>query len=467
MDRTVVGMLLVIGTSLAGLAALTAWAATNQVHGLTERVPGQTKVMNYVLPGRSEVPANPGTLIVGAGVPSALGGTWPGFRGPARDGVAHDAAGLLRAWPPEGPKVLWRTPVGEGYAGPAVRQGRVYLIDYDKERGEDAIRCLSLDDGREIWRYTYSVRVRPNHGMSRTVPAVNDEFVVTLGPKCHVTCLRAETGELVWKLDLVKDYGTTVPPWYAGQCPLLDGDVVILAPGGDPLMMAVELATGAIRWRTPNPGGHEMTHSSIVAVDAEGTGRQYVYCSSQAALGVAAADGRLLWTHPGWRVPTANVPTPVPVGADRVFLCGGYGSGSLMLQFIPGATNVQEAFRLTADVFGSQQHTPVLYDDHLYGVEPRGELVCLDLSGKRVWASGAQRRFGLGPFLVADGLLFIVDDASSVLHLVEASPVGYRELASAKVLHGHEPWAPMALVGGRLILRDVTEMVCIQVGGQP
>ena len=96
---------------------------------------------------------------------------------------------------------------------------------------QDAIRCLSLDDGREIWRYNYPVEIKRNHGMSRTVPAVSGGYVVTLGPKCQVYCLNAATGALAWKKDLVRECGTTVPPWYAGQCPLIDGDRVILAPG--------------------------------------------------------------------------------------------------------------------------------------------------------------------------------------------------------------------------------------------
>ena len=116
-------------------------------------------------------------------------------------------------------------------------------MDYDRDKKQDALRCLSLADGREIWRYAYPVSVKRNHGMSRTVPAVTDKLVVAMGPKCHVVCLDPATGELRWGLDLVRQYGTTVPPWYAGQCPLIDNGAVILAPGGKAaLLLACDAA---------------------------------------------------------------------------------------------------------------------------------------------------------------------------------------------------------------------------------
>jgi len=124
------------------------------------------------------------------GVPADLPGAWPRFRGANLDAISSDVnVTLARAWPASGPKVLWSIDVGEGYAGAAVLAGRVYVLDYDREKQADVIRCLSLADGKEIWRYSYLVKVKRNHGMSRTVPAVTDKYIVTMGPKCHVTCL--------------------------------------------------------------------------------------------------------------------------------------------------------------------------------------------------------------------------------------------------------------------------------------
>lgn len=408
---------------------------------------------------------NQGTLIRGDGVASDDPGMWPQFRGANRTSVAPPEEKLYRSWPETGPEVLWTVDVGEGHAGVAIRNGCVFIIDYDRAKKEDVIRCLSLADGKEIWRYTYYVSVKRNHGMSRTVPALTDDYVVTLGPKGHVHCLKANSGELVWKMDLVKDYGSTIPPWYAGQCPLIEGDRVILAPGANPLMMAVELASGEIVWKTPNPDGWQMTHSSIVPMDYRGQ-RQYVYCASRGVVGVRASDGMLLWSTTKWRVKIANIPSPLVIDAERIFFSGGYNSGAAMFRLSGDGTDIraEQLFRLKPTTFGSPQQTPVLYKRHIYGVIPGGEMVCLDLSGRQVWTSGSTNRFGLGPFMIADGMLLILQDTDCTLHLAEAGTDGYRELARARIFDGHDAWAPMALVDGKLVLRDRDWMKCLKVG---
>ena len=132
-----------------------------------------------------------------------------------------------------------------------------------------------------------------------------------------------------------------------------------------------------------------------------------------------------------------------------------------------GRLVAEPVFRLKPKAFGAEQHTPVFYEGHLYGVRPDGELVCLDLEGRVVWASGDGVRFGkgLGPWLVAGGMIYVMN-GEGVLSLVEAKPDGFRRLARAKVLDGHDSWGPMAMAAGRLIVRDVTRMVCLDVSGQ-
>ncbi len=403
-----------------------------------------------------------GTLTPGPGRAAELPGRWVQFRGADRTNVVRDAPSLAASWPQGGLSKLWSVEVGEGYAGPAVNDGSVFLLDYDPENDSEVVRRLSLADGREIWRYSYSVRIRRNHGFSRTIPAVTDEYVVTLGALGHVHCLEAETGELVWRMDMVEEFGTVIPDWYTGQCPLLDGDAVVLAPGGEPLMMKVELATGEVLWETPNPGGRGMTHSSVAAMD-HAAGRQYIYCTTESVVGVDAEDGRLLWEYPGWRIRIANIPTPVVIDEEHVFLSGGYNSGAMMLRLRSdgGEIEPEEVWRLGPREFGSDQQTPIFHDGHIYGVIPSGELACMDLEGNVLWTSTRARRFGLGPFLLADGKLLALDDRTGDLFMVEAVPGGYNELDRVNVLEPDEPWAPLALVGERLILRNMEEMVCV------
>ncbi|NCO37629.1 MAG: polyvinylalcohol dehydrogenase [Armatimonadetes bacterium CG17_big_fil_post_rev_8_21_14_2_50_66_6] len=449
----------------AGAIALATWWTSSRPREVTLRAPGADKRPKGEAAG-PRLPQMHGTLTAGEGVPADLPGVWPQFRGPRLNAVSEEEVALARKWPAAGPPVLWNLDLGEGFAGPAIHHGCVYLIDYDREHEADVIRCLSLADGRDVWRFSYPVKVKRNHGMSRTIPAVNDDVVVTMGPKCHVTCLDAKTGTLRWALDLVGQFGTTVPQWYAGQCPLLEKDRAILAPGGSKLMIAVDLATGKTLWETPNAKGWAMTHSSITPMEVAGQ-RTYVYCAKRGVVGVSATDGKLLWDTDVWKIGIATVPSPVVVGDDRVFLSGGYGAGSLMLKVAAagGSFSVTPAFRLKAAVFGATQQTPVPYEHHLFGVRPNGEMVCLDLNGKVVWASGPKYAFGMGPFMIADGLLLAMDD-SGLLTTMEATPGAFRPLARAQVLKGHDSWAPMALAGGRLLVRDMTRMVCLDLRGQ-
>jgi outer membrane protein assembly factor BamB len=404
---------------------------------------------------------NPQTTVVSPNpgvVATDLPGNWPGFRGPGGDNICKDSGPLNRDWAKQPPRAFWSIDLGEGYAGAAVSKGRVFVLDYDMTALADTLRCLSLADGKEIWKRSYPVVVKRYHGMSRTVPAVTDKYVVTLGPKCHVMCCDL-AGNQIWFKDLVAEYGATVPEWYAGQCPLIDGDKVILAPGGKALMIAVDLATGKVLWKSPNPRNWLMTHSSILATTIGGQ-KTYVYCGSGGIAGVSAKDGSILWDSTEWVISTATVATPVPIGDGRLFLSGGYESGAMMIK--PEGKSAKVLWKVAPAVFGSEQQTPILYQGHIYGVIPNGQLVCLDLDGKQVWRSGEQTRFGLGPYVMADGLIYVLND-SGTLSMVEANPKTFRKLGDLKILAGPDAWGPMAVAGGRLIARDLTKMICIDV----
>lgn len=405
-----------------------------------------------------------GSPVTSVSVPS-LTGSWARYRGADFTNISRDASGLARSWGPGGPPKLWSVTLGEGHAGPAVVNGKVYLLDYDSQARADALRCFSLADGNLLWTQSYAVDVKRNHGMSRTVPAVSGKYVLTLGPKCHVMCADANTGKPYWKMDLVAKYGTKVPTWYAGQCPLIDGNKAIIAPGGKALMIAADIGTGKVLWSTPNPKGWQMTHSSVVPMTHAGK-KMYLYCASGGVVGVSASDGSILFETSEWTVSTANIPVPIPVGDGRIFLCGGYNAGAMMIRLKgSGPFTAEKVWRVNARTFGSDQQSPILYNGYIYGVIPGGELACLSLDGKQRWKSGSTHRFGLGPYMMAGDLMYILSDEGD-LCLVHPNPSGYQELAKAKILTHGDAWAPLALAGTRLLARDVTTMVCLDVGAR-
>jgi outer membrane protein assembly factor BamB len=454
--------LIPVGLIVIGIISLYFWLSADAAESLIIREPLKHDAQ-LVSSDSVDIEKLPDEFLRFDGTPSDLPGAWPRFRGANFDAISSENITMARTWPENGPEVLWSVDLGEGHAGAAVLAGRVYVLDYDREKQADAIRCLSLADGREIWRYSYHVKVKRNHGMSRTVPAVTEKHIVTLGPKCHITCLDSVTGDFRWKLDLVKDFGAKVPEWYAGQCPLIEDEKAIIAVGGKNLMMAVDCQTGQILWETPNPNKWLMTHSSVIPVEFAGK-RMYVYCASGGVVGISAEDGSLLWQTTEWKIRIANVPTPVEVGDGLFFLCGDYNAGGMILKLTQQADVItaQPLLVLDAEIYGSPQHTPIFYNGHIYGVDADMELACLDLNGNVLWTSTSAHKFGRGPYIIADGLIYVMDD-DGVLTMAEATPEGYKQIAQAKVLEGPDAWGAMAIASGRLILRDLNRMICLNI----
>lgn len=466
-----IGTALVVST-LAALSSLFFWLGEDPTRTLEASVPG-TDGRPEGLDVAEAPPDLTGVFEAFDGVPSDLPGAWARFRGPDFDNIGKSGPALADSWGDGGPEVQWSVELGEGFAAPAVLNGSVYVLDYDEERRADALRCFSLEDGREIWRRWYGIKIKRNHGMSRTIPAVTEKYIVTIGPKGQVVCLDTATGDYRWGIDLKTEYGTTEPLWYTGQCPIIDNGQAIVAPcGSDVLMMAVDCETGSPVWKTPNPHGWTMSHSSIMPMTLLGK-RMYVYCAQGGLVGVSAEGddlGEVLWEK-AWDAKVV-APSPVAVGEDRIFMAAGYGKGSMMLQLSreEGTYSVEVLFETTPkEGLACEQQTPIYHDGLLYGIMPKdagamkGQFVCYRPDGTLVWSSGQNNRFGLGPFMLADGKFFILDD-DGVLTMLDARKAEYVQLAQASVIDGYDAWGPLALAGSRMLLRDMNKMVCIDVG---
>jgi outer membrane protein assembly factor BamB len=463
----------ITGTSLIGLVFLGWWLLYNPVKGLVEHVPG--------MDGRPETLSISSEAVeIGSyfarfdGAPGEAKGNWPRFRGPGFDNISKENVRLIDGWENQSPSVLWSVDLGEGHAGPAVFNGRVYVLDYDETERADVLRCFSLENGKELWRRGYKLFIKRNHGMSRTIPAVTEKYVVTIGPKCHVMCVDAVSGDLRWGLDLVKEYGVEVPLWYTGQCPLIDDSLAIIAVGGKSLLIAVDCETGKVAWETPNPNNWKMSHSSIMPVSFQGK-KMYIYCAIGGMVGVSAekdSAGAVLFESAAW---SHNViaPSPVYLGDGRIFATAGYGAGSMMLRIKAQGDgfSLEPLQKLkSTEGLASEQQTPLFYDGHLFAILPkdagpaREQLVCCHPDDCTVftWTSGKTNRFGLGPYLAADGKFFVLGD-DGVLTILKASTEGYKQLGQAKILDGVDAWGPVAITGGRLLARDSRRMVCIDI----
>jgi outer membrane protein assembly factor BamB len=392
-------------------------------------------------------------------------GDWPQFRGPNRDGISPET-GLMRAWPEGGPEVLWSTEVGQGYAAAAIHSGKVYFNDYDEATYEFLVRCLTLDEGKELWRFKETRRIRPNHGITRSVPATDGKYVFSLDPKATLHALDAATGKEIWRKNFVQDYGSKIPPWYNGQNPLIEDDKIVVAPvGPSALVVALDKATGKELWRTPNPEGWLLSHASLMPAKLGGVD-QYLFSVLQGTVGVSKADGKLLWHFP-FKFNISVSPSPLAIDDERVYVTAAYDSGGAMFRVKRNseAFATEEIFGHAPDAWNSEVQTPIIFDNHMFAVgkKKRGLFTCLDFDGNQVWTSDGHAYFGLGSFILADGMFFILEGKTGMLRLLEANTEGYKELAKAQILGGHDVWGPPALSDGKLVMRDFGRMVCIKV----
>jgi outer membrane protein assembly factor BamB len=404
---------------------------------------------------------------------AALTETWPRFRGVDFDNIKKSGQPLIDKFDND-PKIQWSVELGEGHAGPSVYKGLVYVMDYDEEQKADMLRCFALKDGKEVWRRWYNVNIKRNHGMSRTVPAVTEKYILTIGPRSHVMCMDRETGDLLWGINIEKEYGTEVPFWYTGQCPMIDNDKAIIATGGKSLLIAIDCATGEIVWETPNTNKLKMSHASIMPWTLNGT-RMYVYSAVGGVVGIAADgpdEGKVLWESLKWGC-SVVAPSPVCFPDGKLFLTAGYGAGSMVFQVSESGGNfsIEKLYEYKPkDGLASEQQTPVVYNGMVYGIMPkdggtlRNQFICVDPSDFRnvVWSSGKTNRFGLGPYMIADGKFFVLND-DGMLSIVRPSKTEFVLLDQIQVFEGHDAWAPLAIADGYLLLRDDHTMMCLDI----
>ncbi len=428
---------------------------------------------------------------------------WAQFQGPNRDGTSPET-GLLRAWPEGGPKVLWKVEVGAGYGGAAVRDGEVYLLDREEPAGEpargrgrggrgggrgprpsdlglesldaggrrpaggggrDILRCLDLAGGEERWRYAYDAPGKVSHPGSRQVPSVTEEYVYTIGPFGHVHCFDRKTHEVVWKKNLLTDYGSKLPRWAVSQSPLFYRDTMLVAPlSREAGLVALDPATGRELWRSEPLGDLGYVSPTFVRI---GGVEQALIQSSDGVYAVDASNGVSLWRYRyRCRIP---IPMPTVVGADRLFITGGYDAGSDMVRVwrSPAGFAAEQLWR--NEEIGSHVQQPIVVGDHIYAVcntnTARDGMVCFAAEGgKVVWQTGSAPYLDKGcTLLTGDGLFYQIDGRTGELYVIEPSPAGFKALDKVEMLSGKEIWAPMALADGKLVIRDQSKMLCLDV----
>ena len=405
---------------------------------------------------------------------SSLTGKWSSFRGESSTNIikTSDKIDISQEDFPE----LWSVETGEGHAAPVIFNGYVYFLDYDEGLSSDALRCFSLESGKELWRRWYRVPMKRNHGFSRTVPVVSETYIITIGPLGHVMCCDPATGDLKWTLDMRQEYNTDVPFWYAGQCPIVDGNTLILAPAGEHILLTgINCETGEVVWETPNSIKYKMSHSSVMPMTIEGK-KTYVYMGIGGVCGVSAEkedSGTLLWDVSKWQ-PSVIAPSPLQLSGNTILLVAGYGSGGAVLRVDRNGTKwdakITDQYKANEGL-ACEQQTPILYNNMIITVMPndggslRGKLVSYSPSNVRnpIWSSGADERFGYGPYIIINEYVFVFKEDGE-LYVYEIKQNSMTLLKKQLVIEdGADAWGPIAYADGRLLLRDAHKVICLKI----
>ena len=390
---------------------------------------------------------------------------WPQYLGPGRNAISTET-GIKRSWDNGAPDVLWTFPLGEGFGGPAVSDGKIYVLDRIGNE-QDILRCLDLATGKEHWTFAYEAPGETDHPGSRSVPTIEGNYVYTCGPFGHIHCFDKRTHKPIWKKNVWTDFtDETVPTWAIAQNPLVYDNMLILASQTQKAgVVAYDKLTGAVEWASPTlPGKAGYVSPKIITIEGD---RQLSMISADGAvMGMDPQNGKVLWSYKGWqcKIPVPNV---TEIGDGRIFITGGYRAGSAMIKVEKksDAFVVSELFK--TDEFGTHVHPAILHKGYLYGHcstnETRDGLVCMDLDGKIMWKTRKAPLFDKGGFILVDGLFLSIDGNKGFLYIIEPNPEGFKELAKAKLLDTNRCWAPLALSNGKLLIRDHKQMKCVSV----
>jgi outer membrane protein assembly factor BamB len=432
---------------------------------------------------------------------------WPQWLGPQRDGVWRET-GILDKFPSGGPKVRWRVPIGGGYAGPAVANGKVIVIDRvlakgekdpdnpftpAKSAGEERVLCLSEKDGHILWTHSYPCKYEISYPCGpRCTPVVKDGKVYTLGAMGNLNCLDIDKGTVIWSKDFKKDYQAPTPTWGFAANPLLDGDKLICLVGGPGSeVVAFDKNTGKEVWKSLSIKNAEIGYCPPMIFQV-GKTRQLIIWDPQAVHGLNPETGAEYWSEKFFSKANLTIPTPRLAGDKLLLTC--FYNGSMLLQLDqekPAAKVVWKGMGRgeapsQTDGLHAIMCTPFIKDGYIYGVCSYGELRCLKLdTGERVWqdlrATGSQKEpieRWANAFIIPQGERYFLFNEKGDLIMAKLTPQGYEELDRAHIIDPTgqlsadrgKPrlivWSYPAFANKSVYVRSDKEIVCVSLAAE-
>lgn len=394
-------------------------------------------------------------------------GDWPQWRGPNRDGCSADT-GLQKEWPAGGPPLAWKaTGLGDGYACVAVVGERIYTAG---ERGDSSfVLALNRADGKPVWSAKLGKAGAPGDPKfegPRGTPTLDGDLVFAVGQWGDMVCLESATGKEKWRKAFTADFGGRQPNWGYSESPLVDGNKVLVTPGGDQgSVVALDRVSGAVVWRSKD--FKDNPHYSSLIIAENGGVRQYIQLTPASVAGIASQDGALLWRAPR-RGDVAVIPTPI-YHDGFVYVTSGYGAGCSLFQIAAAAGSFKATQVYANKVVVNHHGGAILVGDCVYSYSDGKGWTCQDFkTGVAKWQE--KEKLGKGSLVYADGHFYLRQEGGKgTVVLIEATPAGYKE-------HGRfdqpgrsdkSSWPHPVVTGGRLYLRDQDVLLCYDVKARP
>jgi outer membrane protein assembly factor BamB len=375
---------------------------------------------------------------------------WTDFRGPARDGH-YQQQPIRTDWSSAGMPPMWKQPVGGGYASFVIARGRAFTIE---QRGrQEVASAYDVATGRELWTNAWDALFEESMGGDgpRATPTWHEGRLYVLGAAGEFRALDAADGKMLWRTNILDDAGAKNIQWGMSAAPLVVEGHVIVLPGGSggQSVVAYDIHSGKRAWGTLDD---RASYSSPMLVTLDGV-RQIVTFTATRLVGLSPSNGELLWEFPWATQYDVNASQPLLVGANRIFLSTGYGTGAALIEVSrgDGRFSVREVWRTNR--MKNQFTSSVLHDGFIYGLD-ESILACLDAStGELKWKGG---RYGYGQVMLASGHLIVLSEQGELV-LVRATPERHMEIARFPALDG-KTWNHPALSDGILLVRNINEM---------
>lgn len=429
---------------------------------------------------------------------------WPQWLGPKRDGIWREE-GILAKFPKDGPKIVWRTPIGGGYSGPAVANGKVYITDrqlpegvtnprnqFSRQgiKGTERVLCLDQNSGKILWKKEYPCTYRISYPVGpRTTPLVANGKVYALGAMGDLLCLDAKSGDILWSKNFPKDYGARVPLWGFAAHPLLDGDRLICMVGGNgSTVVAFDRNTGKEIWKSLDIRNAELGYCPPMIYEAGGK-RQLIIWHPESVNGLNPETGKPYWSQRFNVKANLTIPTP-RLSEDNILFVTSFYNGSMAIKLNgekPSAKRLWKGKGRSEQPSGTQDlHaimcTPFIKNGYIYGVGSYGELRCVKAAtGERVWeslkATGSKQqrvdRWNNAFIVQQDDRCFLFNEKGELV-IAQLTPKGYTEMDRAKILAPTTPamglrrvvWTHPAFAGKCMFARNDKEIVCVSLAAK-